>query len=116
LRASLILALLNPTWVSSNRVRIFLLEIGKKAGTDDEIKQMLLWGVQGGGFLEKSPPGRRRQKGNFVAGDTLPNDTLELLRDPAERCFPPVLFFKIFLLSLKLKYIRFWVIMFYNAK
>ncbi|MFC2141183.1 hypothetical protein ACFLQP_02685 [Acidobacteriota bacterium] len=24
--------------------------------------QKLLWGVQGGGFLEKSPPGRRRQK------------------------------------------------------
>jgi hypothetical protein len=22
-----------------------------------------LWGVQGGGFLEKSPPGRRRQNG-----------------------------------------------------
>jgi hypothetical protein len=29
---------------------------------DDEINQTLLWGVQGGDFLEKSPPGRRRQK------------------------------------------------------
>ncbi len=26
------------------------------------INQKLLRGVQGGGFLEKSPPGRRRQK------------------------------------------------------
>ncbi len=29
---------------------------------DDEINQKLLWGGQGGRFLEKSPPGRRRQK------------------------------------------------------
>jgi len=28
---------------------------------DSENKQKLLWGVQGGGFLEKSPPGRRGQ-------------------------------------------------------
>jgi hypothetical protein len=28
--------------------------------------QKLLWGVQGGGFLEKSPPGRRRQNENDV--------------------------------------------------
>jgi hypothetical protein len=31
-------------------------------------KQKLLRGVQGGGFLEKSPPGRRRQKGIFIVG------------------------------------------------
>jgi hypothetical protein len=30
---------------------------------DHKIKQTLLRGVQGGGFLEKNPPGRRRQKG-----------------------------------------------------
>jgi len=29
---------------------------------DEKINQKLLWGVQGGGFLEKSPPGRRRLK------------------------------------------------------
>jgi hypothetical protein len=29
---------------------------------DNEIMQTLLPGFQGGGFLEKSPPGRRRQK------------------------------------------------------
>jgi hypothetical protein len=34
-----------------------------------ENKQKLLRGVQGGGFLEKNPPGRRRQKGIFTAGD-----------------------------------------------
>jgi hypothetical protein len=28
--------------------------------------QKLLWGVQGGGFLEKSPPGRRMQNENGV--------------------------------------------------
>jgi hypothetical protein len=36
----------------------------------DEINQKLLRGVQGGGFLEKSPPGRRRQKSNFIAGES----------------------------------------------
>ena len=30
--------------------------------------QKLLWGVQGGGFLEKSPPGRRRQKKELTDG------------------------------------------------
>jgi hypothetical protein len=30
----------------------------------NKINQKLLQGVQGGGFLEKSPPGRRRQLGN----------------------------------------------------
>lgn len=50
-------------------------------------------------------------------GDTLDKDTLELLRDPVEQRFPPVPFFQnYFLLSLKLKYISFWVIIFYNAK
>jgi amino acid adenylation domain-containing protein/non-ribosomal peptide synthase protein (TIGR01720 family) len=34
----------------------------------DEINEKLLWGVQGGGFLEKSPPGRRRQK-IYKSGD-----------------------------------------------
>jgi tetratricopeptide (TPR) repeat protein len=33
---------------------------------DHEIKQTLFRGVQGGGFLEKSPPGRRRQKSNTM--------------------------------------------------
>ncbi|MGD2086560.1 MAG: AMP-binding protein [Candidatus Aminicenantes bacterium] len=46
-----------------------------------EINQKLLWGVQGGGFLEKSPPGRRRQKiyntGDFVRW--LPDGNIEFL-------------------------------------
>ena len=38
-----------------------------------ENKQKLLRGVQGGGFLEKNSPGRRRQKGIFMIGETCTN-------------------------------------------
>jgi tyrocidine synthetase-3 len=34
----------------------------EKKGTNKKLNKKLLQGVQGGGFLEKSPPGRRRQK------------------------------------------------------
>jgi hypothetical protein len=34
----------------------------KKKCQAKNINEKLLWGVQGGGFLEKSPPGRRRRK------------------------------------------------------
>jgi hypothetical protein len=36
---------------------------------EHKTKQTLLRGVQGGGFLEKSPPGRRRQKNNLIASN-----------------------------------------------
>jgi tyrocidine synthetase-3 len=43
--------------------------------------QKLLWGVQGGGFLEKSPPGRRRQK-IYQTGDLarwLPDGNIDFM-------------------------------------
>ena len=50
---------------------------------DDEINQTLLRGVQGGGFLEKNPPGRRRQKSNFMAGRKSPGLKKEKKRGQA---------------------------------
>jgi amino acid adenylation domain-containing protein len=47
----------------------------------DEYNQKLLRGVQGGGFLEKSPPGRRRQK-LYHTGDLVrwqPDGSIEFL-------------------------------------
>jgi hypothetical protein len=49
---------------AANNKRLYNNTISHDAGLlrDHETRQTLLRGVQGGGFLEKSPPGRRRQK------------------------------------------------------
>ena len=48
-------------------------------GAADYFNQKLLQGVQGDGFLEKSPPGRRRQSSQYVsyAGKALPIEDIE---------------------------------------
>jgi tyrocidine synthetase-3 len=49
--------------------------------TREKFNKKLLWGVQGGGFLEKSPPGRRRQN-TYKTGDRarwLPGGNIEFL-------------------------------------
>jgi hypothetical protein len=41
---------------------------GIQGSVNDENNKKFLRGVQGGGFFKKSPPGRRRQKSNFMSG------------------------------------------------
>jgi hypothetical protein len=48
--------------VKGRRVEVEKTEDRRQRTDETTFNQKLLWGVQGGGFLEKSPPGRRRQE------------------------------------------------------
>jgi amino acid adenylation domain-containing protein len=72
----------NTNYKQITNYKIQITNIEKQNPTPkDSTNQKLLWGVQGGGFLEKSPPGRLRQN-LFRTGDLgcwLPDGTIKFL-------------------------------------
>ncbi|MGD2089211.1 MAG: SPASM domain-containing protein [Candidatus Aminicenantes bacterium] len=56
----------DPFCEAYKKVYSYILDRATDEFFSDENYQKLLRGVQGGGFLEKSPPGRRRQEGSLL--------------------------------------------------